>query len=63
MKKTAKQKTFDAIAKNILQLETLEQRFSDRLDFYDLPVWAIQDALEAAFEAGRKQGLGTAKKG
>jgi len=37
-----------------LQIETLETRNSDRLDFHDLAVWEVKAALEAAFEAGRK---------
>ena len=41
-----------AIAKKYLGLETLEQRRSNRLDFHDLAVWQIKEALEAAFAAG-----------
>jgi hypothetical protein len=41
------------IAKRHLGLETLATRNSDNLDFHDLPVWSIEAALEAAFEAGR----------
>ncbi|MEW6346612.1 MAG: hypothetical protein AB1704_38760 [Pseudomonadota bacterium] len=33
-------------------METLEARHSDRLDFYDMPVWSIRDALEASYLAG-----------
>lgn len=44
------------IAQATLNVETLETRYSDRLDFYDLPVWFLRDALEAAFKAGREQG-------
>jgi len=42
------------IARDILNLETLETRRSDSLDFHDLAVWSIRKALEAAFEAGRQ---------
>ncbi len=42
------------IARDILNIETLETRRSDRLDFHDLAVWSIRKALEAAFEAGRQ---------
>ena len=38
----------------ILDLETLETRNSDRLDFHDLAVWEIRDALQAAYDAGRQ---------
>jgi hypothetical protein len=42
------------IAKKHLRIETLETRNADGLDFHDVAVWCIKDALEAAFEAGRK---------
>ncbi len=35
-----------------LGLETLEARKSDSLDFHDLAVWSVKEALEAAYEAG-----------
>ncbi len=34
-------------------IETLETRNSDRLDFHDVAIWAIRSALEAAFAAGQ----------
>ena len=37
-------------------IETLETRNSDGLDFHDVAVWAIRAALEAAYEAGRVAG-------
>ena len=40
------------IAQRHFFLETLETRNRDRLDFHDVAVWAIRDALEEAFEAG-----------
>lgn len=40
------------IAKKHLFLDTLDSRQSDRLDFHDLAVWSIEQALEAAFQAG-----------
>jgi len=36
-----------------LGIETLATRNSDSLDFHDVAVWAIRDALEAAWQAGR----------
>jgi hypothetical protein len=47
-------KTIDRIAREILRLETLETRSWDRLDFHDLAVWKIKDALEAAYIAGAR---------
>lgn len=40
------------IAKRHLSIDTLDARRSDRLDFHDLAVWSIGQALDAAFRAG-----------
>lgn len=45
-----------AIAKKYLGIETLETRNSDRLDFHDVGVAGLLDALTVAFEAGRREG-------
>ena len=42
------------IAGEILDLDTLETRKSDSLDFHDMAVWQIRKALEAAYTAGRE---------
>ena len=42
------------IAQRHFFLDTLETRNRDRLDFHDVAVWAIRDALAEAFEAGRR---------
>ncbi|MCC6910178.1 MAG: hypothetical protein IT430_19775 [Phycisphaerales bacterium] len=42
------------IAREALGLETLDTRRSGSLDFHDLAVWCIKDALERAYEAGRQ---------
>tara|TARA_R100000951_G_scaffold50728_2_gene42786 strand:+ start:11772 stop:11960 length:189 start_codon:yes stop_codon:yes gene_type:complete len=48
--------TIEKIAKaNITNLETLQTRGSDSLDFPDVAVWEIKFALEAAFRAGQKE--------
>jgi hypothetical protein len=39
-------------ARRNLRIETFEERKSDRLDFYDLGVTTLKDAVTAAFEAG-----------
>lgn len=49
-------KAIEAIAKNDLDLETLDTRNSDSLDFHDLAVWEIRKALESAFRAGLEAG-------
>jgi hypothetical protein len=43
----------EQIARTTLGLETLETRRSDGLDFHDLAVWQIKQALQAAYDAGR----------
>ena len=61
-RKTDPTVTRDALILEIAQrrffLETLETRNSDSLDFHDVAVWAIRDALTDAFEAGRRAGAG-----
>ena len=47
-----KNATIDKIARESLGLETLETRRSDSLDFHDMAVWSIREALEAAYNAG-----------
>ncbi|AOS78364.1 MAG: DUF6900 domain-containing protein [Thiobacillaceae bacterium] len=44
------------IAQQHLGIETLQTRHSDSLDFHDLAVWCLKDALEAAFQAGVEAG-------
>lgn len=44
--------TLEAIAQRHLNLDTLETRNSDSLDFKDQAVWQIREALAAAFAAG-----------
>lgn len=45
------------IAQQHLGIETLQTRRSDSLDFHDVAVWCVRDALEAAFKAGVEEGL------
>jgi hypothetical protein len=54
---TAKVQPYAAkIAREILNLDTLETRRMDSLDFHELAVWEIREALEAAYNAGRQAG-------
>jgi hypothetical protein len=46
-------KLFADIAKKYLYIDTLETRNSDSLDFHDVSVWAVKEALQAAFNAGQ----------
>lgn len=42
------------LAKQRMGFETLEERGRDRLDFKDVAVWTVRDALARAFIAGVK---------
>ena len=42
------------IAKDHLFVDTLKTRHSDRLDFHEVSVWGIKNALRAAFDAGQQ---------
>jgi hypothetical protein len=48
-----REETIEGIAHRILKIESLEMRHSDAADFHELAVWTIQEALEAAYDAGR----------
>ena len=43
----------NTIAQEHLNIETLETRNSDSLDFHEVSVWGVEQALLAAFEAGK----------
>ena len=47
------------IAQTKLRIETLETRGSDRLDFHDVSVESLREALEAAYNAGIEKGRKT----
>ena len=49
----ARDATVARIARELLHIETLEVRNRDRLDFHDVGVASLRDALVAAYEAGR----------
>lgn len=59
LKPATKEELFTQIAQQHLNIETLEERKSDSLDFKEVAVWSVKAALEAAFEAGKA----AAKKG
>lgn len=46
------EKLLTDIAKEHLLMDTLETRRADSLDFKEVSVWGVKDALIAAFEAG-----------
>jgi Family of unknown function (DUF6900) len=41
--------------KHFPNIETLETRNWDRLDFHDVAIWSIRDALAAAYAAGQAE--------
>ena len=42
----------EQIAKQYLNVPTLERRTTDSLDFHEVSVWSLKAALEAAYQAG-----------
>lgn len=42
------------LARDALDIPTLAIRNSDQLDFYDVSVWSVTDALQQAYAAGQK---------
>ena len=50
------------IALDHLFIETLQTRNSDRLDFHEVSVWAVQSALMAAYQAGLAAGQNATSK-
>jgi hypothetical protein len=53
---TVPEQTLEQIAQRHLGVPTLATRKSDQLDFHDLAVWTLREALAAAYEAGRAAG-------
>lgn len=53
------QKVFKAVKPHIVALEdrkNLKTQNSDNLDFMDIAVWELQEALKIVYELGRKDG-------
>lgn len=47
----------EAIARDELGFETLTTRNSDSLDFKEVAVWSLRNALREAYSAGRISGM------
>ena len=45
-------KKFTKIAQEILNIKTLERRWSDTYDFNEVSVWSLKKALKAAYDLG-----------
>lgn len=53
---SAAQQQIAQIAARVFGVSTLETRNRDCFDFYDVAVWQIKEALEAAYRAGEANG-------
>lgn len=51
--KKAEMKKLEKIAQDVLGIETLERRWSDSLDFREVSVGGLEEALKRAYEAGK----------
>lgn len=52
-----KQRLIERIAREDLLIETLDERGRDHLDFHDVSVRGVKDALERAYAEGYAAGL------
>ncbi len=46
------ERSVSEIAQRVLRLDSLQTRHSDALDFHELAIWSIREALLAAHAAG-----------
>ena len=51
-KETKMKNKIEEIAKEVLGIDTLEEQKSDELDFHEVSVWCLKEALEKAYAAG-----------
>lgn len=49
---TKMEKTITQIAVDRMEIETLERRWRDSLDFHEVSVWVLKEMLEKAYKAG-----------
>jgi len=59
--KAARLKTAEERVRKALNIETLVTQKRDALDFHDVSVWSIRQAVEIAFEEGFAAGIEAAK--
>ena len=60
---TKQQQVIKQIAQEYFNAETLETRNRDSLDFYDVAVWSIKEALTRAYNAGLEMGRSMDREG
>ena len=58
---TAMNSVLEDIARNVLSLDTMEERGRDSADFAEHAVWSIKEALQEAFRAGERSAQEHAK--
>lgn len=52
------EKKFEQICKERLyEFESLETRMVDDKDFHDIPVWAIRELMQRAYDLGKQDAL------
>jgi hypothetical protein len=56
-------RTLEQIAREELEITTLESRNNDEEDFHTLAVWEIETILERAYQAGFQAASAARKKG
>lgn len=49
----ALEKALEEIAQKRLCIDTLEEQGSDGLDFHEVAVWSLKEALEEAYKLGK----------
>ncbi|MGI6120712.1 MAG: DUF6900 domain-containing protein [Saccharofermentanales bacterium] len=55
MKKDLEKKLEAIVKERYPDIETLESRNSDSLDFHEISVWGLRELLEKAYELGRSE--------
>lgn len=55
MTKDLQKKLEKIVQERYPRIETLDRRYSDRLDFHELSVWDLLAFLEKAYELGREE--------
>jgi hypothetical protein len=60
--KPSRKQALDAIARNLLDIESLTPQGRDRVDFHEIHVSLLRRAMEEAWKAGARYHLGRARR-
>jgi hypothetical protein len=60
--KATRKQALDAIARNLLDIESLTPQGRDRLDFHEIHVSLLRRAMEEAWKAGARYHLGRSRR-